>query len=77
MNINSASTEDEQKKANEYKKLRNYYIKMFQKIDLIHFNSSITKSIYEDYFELPENKVVTISHKNIRTRHKSVENKKK
>lgn len=46
------------------------------KIDLIHFNSSITKSIYEDYFELPENKVVTISHKNIRTRHKSVENKK-
>lgn len=49
---------------------------MFQKIDLIHFNSSITKSIYEDYFELPENKVVTISHKNIRTRHKSVENKK-
>ena len=76
MNINSASTEDEQKKANEYKKLRNYYIKMFQKIDLIHFNSSITKSIYEAYFELPENKVVTISHKNIRTRHKSVENKK-
>ena len=76
VNINSASTEDEQKKANEYKKLRNYYIKMFQKIDLIHFNSSITKSIYEDYFELPENKVVTISHKNIRTRHKSVENKK-
>lgn len=76
VNINLENKKDEKKKAKEYKKLRNYYIKMFQKIDFIHFNSSITKSIYEDYFELPENKVVTISHKNIRTRHKSIENKK-
>ena len=63
-------------KAREYRKLRNYYVDMLQKMSFIHFNSSTTKNIYEKYMKLPENEVITISHKNIKSDHKNANRKK-
>ena len=63
-------------KAREYRKLRNYYVDMLQKMSFIHFNSSTTKNIYEKYMKLPENEVITISHKNIKSDLKNANRKK-
>ena len=62
---NLLNKKEKGRKIKEYKRLRSYYIKMLQNMDLIHFNSSMTKEIYKKYFELPKSKVVTISHKNV------------
>lgn len=64
------------RKIKEYKRLRNYYIKMLQNMDLIHFNSSMTKEVYKKYFELPKSKVVTISHKNVMNQQNDKKNEK-
>ena len=55
-----------EEKARAYRRLRKFYIKILQNIDVIHFNSSLTKNVYEQYFKLPKNKVLSISHKNIK-----------
>lgn len=54
-----------------YEKLRKYYMSMFQLIDVIHFNSSVTESVYRKF--LPENikgKVVNISHNDVKDNRK-------
>lgn len=49
----------------QYKKLRAYYISMLERIDCIHFNSSVAEAVYKKYM-IPKNSVVmTITHKNI------------
>ncbi|WP_172408289.1 glycosyltransferase [Desulfosporosinus sp. FKA] len=51
--------------ANRYKKLREYNIGMLTNVDLIHFNSTVTESVYHRYFTPKAGKVMTIAHKNI------------
>ena len=34
-------------------------------MDIIHYNSSVTKSVYEAVFDLPKNCIVTITHADI------------
>lgn len=48
-----------------YQKLRSYYYSILQLMDSIHYNSTLTKNIYESFFTLPKSKVITISHANI------------
>ncbi|MDD3139951.1 MAG: glycosyltransferase, partial [Lachnospiraceae bacterium] len=49
----------------EYENLREYYLAMFKMIDMIHFNSSITKEVYMKFF-VPENyRVISISNQTI------------
>lgn len=49
----------------DYKKLREYYGSMLKMIDIIHFNSKLTRNVYECVFgELP-GIVIPISHYNI------------
>lgn len=58
-------TYDNSQKADGYKKLRNYYIGILSDVDTIHFNSTVTKSVYERYFTPKDGRVLTITHKNI------------
>lgn len=49
----------------DYKYLRNYYYSLLRMMDVIHYNSSVTKGVYESVFELPNNCIVSITHSNI------------
>jgi glycosyltransferase involved in cell wall biosynthesis len=49
----------------DYLSLREYYYSMLRLMDIIHYNSSVTKNVYEQIFELPENAVIPISHSGI------------
>ena len=49
----------------DYRKLRDYYASFLQLMDVIHFNSTIAKKVYEKYFILPESEVINIGHADI------------
>lgn len=50
----------------DYKKLRDYYMQMISRMDVIHYNSSLTKDVFERFYQHKNSKVVSISHSNIR-----------
>ncbi len=50
----------------EYQNLRKYYVNMLENIDIIHFNSNLTKKIYLRYIKPKNYKVISITHKNIK-----------
>lgn len=50
----------------DYKKLRNYYYSLLKMMDVIHYNSSVTKRIYEKVFKLPCNCIISITHSDIK-----------
>lgn len=52
--------------AEDYRKLREYCHSLLKKMDKIHYNSTLTKSVYEKYFQLPNSEVISISHGDIR-----------
>lgn len=49
----------------QYKALRKYYTDMLEMIDLIHFNSSVTESVYKKFINPKESVILTISNKEI------------
>lgn len=49
-------------KTEDYKKLRNYYLSILKMMDIIHYNSSITRNAYEAVFDLPHSCTIPISH---------------
>lgn len=51
--------------AEAYKNLRNYYYSLLKRMDVIHYNSTVTKKVYESVFELPDNYVIGITHGDI------------
>ncbi|MDU1055303.1 glycosyltransferase [Clostridium baratii] len=53
----------------KYNKLRKYYIDILNNIDYIHFNSYISKSVYERFGEF-NGDVIEITHSNIRDNRK-------
>lgn len=56
---------DVKAKADQYKQLRAYYTEMYESMDIIHFNSSQTKRIYEKYMTPRSSRVISITHKEI------------
>ncbi len=52
-------------KSDDYKRLRNYYQKMLALMDVIHYNSYVTKKVYESIFVIPNGKIVSITHSDI------------
>lgn len=50
----------------QYQTLRKYYVDILENIDVIHFNSNLTKGIYLKYIKPKKYKVISISHKNIK-----------
>ncbi len=64
-------TENKKKSADRYEELRKYYIEMLSMVDIIHFNSSVTESVYRKFIpEDIEGKVVNITHENIQDHRK-------
>lgn len=57
--------EDKKGGNQEYFKLRNYYHDILRKIDIIHFNSSLTKSVYQRFFSDVDGIVIPITHSSI------------
>lgn len=50
----------------DYKSLRDYYGSLLSLMDMIHYNSSVTKKVYETFFELPNSCILSITHSDIR-----------
>ncbi len=57
--------------ADDYKKLRNYYYSLLKTMDMIHYNSSVTKKVYESVFDLPNSCIVVITHSDIKDNRKA------
>ncbi len=49
----------------KYDKLRKYYLNILKNIDTIHYNSNVSKQIYEKFYKFENSKVVSITHSNI------------
>lgn len=56
--------------AADYCGLREYYYSLLRLMDVIHYNSSVTKAVYESFFDLPNSCVVSITHSDIRDHRK-------
>lgn len=50
----------------EYTNLRKYYINILENINTIHFNSTLTKQVYEKYINVKNGKVISITHKDVK-----------
>lgn len=53
-------------KAKEYRTLRGYYCSILEKIDCIHYNSTVAKVVYEKYISPLKSNVISITHRDIR-----------
>ena len=53
------------KDASDYRKLRLYYVSMLEMMDVIHFNSSVSKKVYERYIQPKSSAVISITHRDI------------
>lgn len=49
----------------DYIALQDYYYSLLKLMDIIHYNSNVTKSVYESAFNLPSNCVLSITHSDI------------
>ena len=49
----------------KYQQLRAYYISMLERIDMIHFNSTIAEMVYKRYLIPKDSCIISISHKGI------------
>lgn len=63
--ISKISNYDTNYLAKKYKNLRAYYVSIYEKIDFIHFNSTVAEKIYKRYIVPQKSKVVSIMHKDI------------
>ena len=48
-----------------YKKLRHYYESLIQMMDVIHYNSSVTRMVYQTYMQITDGVLIPISHKDV------------
>ena len=52
--------------AAQYKKLRQFYTDILNRIDFIHFNSTVSEQVYRRYLTPRDSRVISITHKNIK-----------
>ncbi len=64
--LTDMSNVDIEKTANKYYMLRKYYVDMYENIDFIHFNSTITEKVFKRYIVPKDSKVISITHKEIK-----------
>ena len=69
----SITQAEQKKKSDDYLKLREYYINMYNAIDVIHFNSSVTESIYKRYLNPRDGRIISITHRGISDHRKKKE----
>ena len=53
------------RKVTDYQELREHYTSMLNMMDFIHYNSSLTKSVYDKYMGIFTGKVIPITHNDI------------
>lgn len=51
--------------AADYRQLRNYYYSLLKYMDCIHYNSTLTETVYEQHFQFTDTAVIPISHGDI------------
>lgn len=56
---------DIEEASEKYRELRKYYMGMLEKMDCIHFTSSISEKVYNKYITPRKSVVMTITHKDI------------
>ena len=54
----------------DYLLLRSYYESMLKMVDVIQYNSTVSKKVYENFFGRLPNQVITITHSDIKDRRK-------
>lgn len=59
--------------AEDYRKLREYYKSLLDLIDVVHYNSSVTKGVYEKYMGERKNVLIPITHGDIKDHRKKKE----
>ena len=52
--------------ASDYKNLREYYGSMVSMMDTVHYNSTVTKTVFERFFTVKNSQVISITHADIR-----------
>ena len=52
-------------KPEDYRKLRKHYQNMLSLMDVVHYNSTVTRDAYERVFDIPCSKVIGITHSDI------------
>ena len=57
----------------DYRRLRDYYYSLLKLMDVIHYNSTITKATYEQFFDFHKSVVIGISHADIQDHRKKKE----
>ena len=57
--------------ADDFRKLRDHYGEMLKLMDVIHYNSNVTKAAYEKVFDLGKSVIVPITHSDISDRRKT------
>ncbi len=50
----------------DYMALRQYFISMLEMADVIHYNSTLTQSVYEKYYTHPRSVVLPVAHRHIK-----------
>jgi len=63
--IRALDASDKSSDDEAFLKLRAYYIELFKQVDLLHFNSSVSRETFSRFFSHPNTKVLGISHANI------------
>lgn len=66
LNEEAVSEDKPVNSADDYIRLRAFYKSIYEEIDYIHFNSSVSKMIYDKYFGEHKGQVISISHEKIR-----------
>ena len=49
----------------DYRRLRRHYREILAIMDMIHYNSTLTRSVYRKFFDLPDDCVIPITHTDI------------
>lgn len=57
---------EKEKNVPDYKRLRQYYVSMLEMVDIIHFNSSVSKKVYEKYIHPKSSTIIPITHRDIK-----------
>lgn len=57
---------DVEEEAKKYRKLRAYYVSMYESIDFIHFNSTVAEEVYKRYMVPKDSAIISITHQGIK-----------
>ena len=61
----SVAAEQTNNQPDDYRKLRDHYGQILSKIDVVHYNSSVAKDVYERFFSLSDHRVIPITHSDV------------